>query len=381
MMRIAAAALFWIAIALIQKFNWDLGLYKAIAMAAVLAALPFATTLARARARRPAGAASRLVIGASLALLALQVGYALKEMRHPGLIDAATSTLAARETLAAGMNPYAVPLDASGAAQLGSTDFAGYKYLPMTIAAYAPLGAALGERGIVLTNLLLHLATLWLVFRLASDMAGSAAAWRAGLLYLSLPMVPFQLFAKGIVDPVAIVPMLAALLLVARHAALAGLCIGLSLAAKLLPGALVLLCCLPDGRRARLGYALGVAVGLLPILPFLMADPRALFDNIVLFNLLRPADSTSWLFFVPPMFGTLAHLALATFLIASLIRVWRRAPPLAARSGLGAALILATILAGPIAHHNYQLWWLPLMAAVLGAALAPRAGAAARQFS
>ena len=41
------------------------------------------------------------------------------------------------------------------------------------------------------------------------------------------------------------------------------------------------------------------------------------------------------------------------------------------RTGLGIALILATILAGPAAHHNYQLWWLPLAAAMLGAALVP----------
>jgi hypothetical protein len=35
-------------------------------------------------------------------------------------------------------------------------------------------------------------------------------------------------------------------------------------------------------------------------------------------------------------------------------------------------LILAAILAGPAAHHNYQLWWLPLLAALLGAALMPQ---------
>jgi uncharacterized membrane protein len=165
------------------------------------------------------------------------------------------------------------------------------------------------------------------------------------------------------------VPLLAALLLVERNGALAGLCVGLSISAKLLPGALFLPCCLPAAPRARLGYGIGVAAGVLPILPFLMAEPRALLDNIVIFNLLRPADSTSWLFFAPPALATLAHLALGALLIASIVGVWRGAPRLAARCGLGATLILATLLAGPIAHHNYQLWWLPLMAALLGAAI------------
>jgi hypothetical protein len=372
MMRIGGAVLFWIAVALIQKFNWDLGIYKALVMAVLLGALPVAAIAARDRARTGSDKAPGLLVGAVAALLLLQTGYALKETRHPGLIDTATTTLAATETLAAGANPYAARLDASAATQLGDERFAGYKYLPMTIAGYAPLGAALGERGVVLTNLLLHLATVWLVFRLAGEMAGPGAGWLAALLYLSLPMVPFQLFAKGVVDPVAVVPLLAALLLVERNAAAAGLCVGLSLSAKLLPGALLLPCCLPAASRARLAYTLGIAVGLVPILPFVIADPRALFDNIVVFNLLRPADSTSWLFFAPAWFATLAHLALAGLLIASLVRIWRRPPALALRCGLGAALILATILAGPVAHHNYQLWWLPLMAALIGAVIGRR---------
>jgi hypothetical protein len=38
---------------------------------------------------------------------------------------------------------------------------------------------------------------------------------------------------------------------------------------------------------------------------------------------------------------------------------------------MAVALILATLLAAPAVHHNYQLWWLPLACALLGAALAP----------
>jgi hypothetical protein len=39
---------------------------------------------------------------------------------------------------------------------------------------------------------------------------------------------------------------------------------------------------------------------------------------------------------------------------------------------MAVALILASLIAAPAVHHNYQLWWLPLGCALLGAALAPQ---------
>jgi hypothetical protein len=396
--RLAVALLFWIAVGLIQKFNWGMGGAKALVMLALLLATPFvAAAVERARRARssaphltprcagppspPLGGGEgwgevgvrspRLLAFAAAALLVLQTGYALKELRHPSLIDAATTTLASGALLRAGTDPYAAPVDAVAAAQTGAR-FAGYKYLPVTLVGYLPLGAPLGERGIVLANLLLHLATVWLVFRLAIALAGAPAAGAiAALLYLALPLVPFQLFAKGDTDPVAVVPMIAALLLFERRALLAGFCLGLSLAAKLLPAALLLPCCLPATPRARAAYALGLCLGVLPLLPFLLWSPAAFLDNIVVFNLLRPPDSTSWLMGMPALLGMLVHALAGACYIGVAVFVWRRAPSLAVRTGLAVALILAAILAGPAAHHNYQLWWLPLAAALLGATLAP----------
>ena len=39
------------------------------------------------------------------------------------------------------------------------------------------------------------------------------------------------------------------------------------------------------------------------------------------------------------------------------------------RCGIGAVVILAALLSGPVVHNNYQLWWLPLFAVVLAAIL------------
>jgi uncharacterized membrane protein len=303
-------------------------------------------------------------------LLVLQVGYALKELRHPSLIDAATTTLAAGELLRGGANPYTTAVDPAAIALAEDQRFGGYKYLPVMIAAYLPLGAPLGERGIVATNLLLALATAGLVFALTRAMAGARAAWLALLLYLSVPLVPFQLFAKGATDLVAVLPLLAALYLADRRAGVAGFCLGLSLAAKPLPGVLLLPCCLPALPQQRRAYAVGIAAGLAPVLPFVLWSPGALFDEVLRFNLVRPADSTSWLFWAPPLAATLAHAVLALLYLAAAAWFWLRPPSAVRRMGAAAVLILAAILAAPAAHHNYQLWWLPLAAPLLAAALA-----------
>jgi hypothetical protein len=106
--------------------------------------------------------------------------------------------------------------------------------------------------------------------------------------------------------------------------------------------------------------------------PFALWAPAAFLDNIVLFNLVRPADSTSWLFAFPGM-RPVAAAAMAALYLAALAAAWLHPlATLAGRSGLAVALILASLIAAPAVHHNYQLWWLPLGCALLGAALAPR---------
>lgn len=371
-MSAAGAVLFWAAVGLLQKFNWGLGVWKALVLAALLAAVPLVVAQAERGSAAPDRPPSRLLKASALALLLAHAGYAVAKLHHPSLIDAATLTIAEGQDLHAGKNPYASQRDAEAAAGTHDARFAGYKYLPVTLAAYLPLGA-LAARGIVLTNLVLQLAVVGLIFGLGAALASASAGWIAMLLYLSLPLVPFQLFAKGALDLVAVVPLLAALLLVSRRKpALGGFCLGLSLSAKLLPGALILPCALPGRGRNRLLYAAGMAVGLLPVVPFALWAPAAFVDNIVLFNLVRPVDSTSWLFSFPSA-RPLAAAAMAAFYLTALAVAWLRPQAtLARRCGMAVALMLATLLTAPAVHHNYLLWWLPLACALLGAALAPR---------
>jgi hypothetical protein len=358
------AALFWLAVGLVQIFNWsESGPWKGLVLLALLVSVPAVLRiLRRPVADAPAG---RLLLALVIALAALELVYGTVRLVHPRLIDMATTTLAAGHAMLAGQNPYTVPIDPELAGAFG-----GYKYLPVMPAIYLPLGLALGARGVLVTNLLLQVATIVLMLGIGRRIGATRAGAIGAVLYLSLPLVAEQLFAKGATDLAAVVPLLLAFFTFGRSDFLSGLCTGLSIAAKLFPGVAFAPCLLPAGRLARVRYALGIAVGLLPVLPYALAAPTAFYDNIILFNTIRPPDATSWLAFAPAGAAVAARSIVATLAVAIVVHVWHRPPNIAVRCALAAALTLAAILAAPTAHHNYQLWWLPFYALALGTVLA-----------
>jgi hypothetical protein len=361
--RLVVAAVFWLAVGLVQTFNWgEAGPWKALALLALLAAVPAMLVVLRRPGldTRP----RRVLLALVIAFAALELIYGAVRLVHPRLIDMATTTLAAAHAMLAGQNPYASPIDP----ELGGA-FAGYKYLPVMPAIYLPLGLLLGARGVLVTNMILQGATAALMLALGPRIGSRRAGTIAAALYLSLPLVAQQLFAKGATDLAAVVPLLVAFVAFGRSDFLSGLCVGLSVAAKLFPGAAFVPCLVPPGNAARLRYGLGLVIGLLPILPYAIAAPAALYDNIVLFNAIRPPDSTSWLAFAPAGAAAAARSIFVALALAVAVHVWRRLPDLAARCALAAALTLAAILAAPTAHNNYQLWVLPFYALALGATL------------
>ena len=110
-------------------------------------------------------------------------------------------------------------------------------------------------------------------------------------------------------------------------------------------------------------------------MPYVAGAPQAFFDNIVIFNALRPSDESSWLPTMPAAVSWLAHGALIALLLATAIGVWRRPPTLFVRAGLATILMLAALLLGPSPHQNYHLWWLPLYSVLLAVTLTSRARA------
>jgi len=357
-LKLGAIAAFWLAVGLVQIFNWEGGVAKGAVMLVLLLAMPFIIAAARGSPSPVDPGLARAIDIAAVVVLIVDIAYLLARIIHPHLIDVPLTTLAAIDAVLHGQNPYALPLDTGPEA----AGYAGYKYLPVMIFAYLPLGTPLGQRGVLLTNLALLLGCLWLMRHLARSNL-------APLLFLMLPIMVQQIFAKGATDLVTVIPLLAAVALWERGAFVVGICVGLSIAAKPIPGGLFVACFVPAEHRWR--YAAGIAVGMLPILPFLIASPRDLIANTILFNLARLPDATSWLYGASPAMLVAAKLVLIALFVAVVAFVWRQKPPLAARCGLGAALTLAALLCGPGAHHNYQLWWLPFYAVTLSLALVP----------
>ncbi|HLJ20417.1 MAG TPA: glycosyltransferase 87 family protein [Stellaceae bacterium] len=362
------ALLFWAGAGLVQEFNRK-GIPEAVVLLCFLGgALAMMRIGDRPAAGENAALAHALLIGI-VVLVVCQLGYAGARLWHPRVGDITHATWAGSEAMLSGQNPYTALVDRDGLQALGPR-FQGFKYLPLMGWAYVPLGLPFGDRGLLATTLLMQVATAVLVWRLARAMGNDTAGRIAVCLYLAVPLVALQAISKADNDPVAVVPLLLALLCWERRPGMAGLLVGLSIAAKLTPGVLFLACLLPALPAARWRYALGVAVGCIPVLPYALEAPRAFFDNIVAFNALRSSDASSWLHAMPADVAGAAHAALGLLLLAVAIAVWRRPPTLFVRCGLCVVLMLAALLLGPSPHQNYHLWWLPVYCVLVSVWLA-----------
>jgi hypothetical protein len=372
---ILAELLFSLTVFALQKVPRGWGGTTFVLVCLVMAALPLLVMLARGSSAPPSRTTGTLLTWGIVLVAAAQVAFAVAMLVKPKVLDIGETTLAAALATVAGHNPYAMPIDAAGGGITDADRFHGYKYLPMMIVVYAPLSLALGIRGIIVTNIVLQALTAALARSIAQLIAGRFAGLAAALLYLSLPFVAHQVFTRGVTDLAPVVLLLAALRFADERPGWAGLMVGLSISTKLIPGIVMLPCALP-ARGERRRYALGVLAGLLPIVPFAATAPDAFAANVVLFNLVRPIDDTSWLLGLSPLAIAAARVAAVALLAAIAVRIWRHTPRLDERCLLAALAILAVFAVGPGMHHNYCLWFLPPLA-ILAASAAMGAAAAA----
>jgi len=333
------------------------------AEAAVAVAIAATPLIVQALGIRSPIALNRLpaVLAALCVALAVnRLRIALGFLHHPDMEDIGRTTIAAVHTVFAGHNPYAVPIDLHPE----YPDYPGYKYLPMMIAAYAPLVSAFDDAGLRLTNLILDAALSVAMFFSARRIGGPVAGLLAVIAWLMLPILPPDIYNHGVTDLAPVLPLVVALVLAETRLGRAGLLIGLSIAAKLFPGLLMALCCL---RRRHVGfYLLGGIVGILPAVAFYLWDPADFTRNVFLFILSRPMDETSWMFGLPPIVPMLAKLAYFLFLLAILAYLVVATPGMVRRCGLIVLCVVGALLTGPDAHNNYMIWWAPFFCILLG---------------
>jgi len=278
------------------------------------------------------------------------------------LPDVAATTLAAAQTAARNQNFYTTAIDHVAKREVGPA-FGGYKYLPVMPLVYGPLGLTLGNAGMLLTNLLLDFATAALIFLAARRDGGRAAGLLAVAAYLSLPLVLGVLYAKFATDLLPVLLLLGSLLANERRPLFAGLLLGLSVSSKLLPGLAALPACVPP--RGRGAFGLGFAVGLLPTLIAWFSAPRDFIDNIILFNALRPVDTTSWMWGLAPQVSEVGRMAFALLWLVLAIFAVRYATSVTTRSSLIVLLLVTVMLGGPAVHQNYILWLMPFLCIAL----------------
>jgi len=226
---------------------------------------------------------------------------------------------------------------------------------------------------LLITNLVLDVLLLVLVYAVGRRLASPATGLFAVLLYLLVPLIPRELFISGSTDIAAVVFLLASILFFGKRPLLAGFLIGASLATKPFPGLFFALSFFPHaGRRHYVG---GVLLGMIPMIVFLVASPGAFVANTLLFGtVIRSVDPTSWQYGLWRPLGVVAGGLFFGALVAAAAYVLLRRPTVIVRLSLYVALVIGALLSGPVNHGNYQIWWIPFLVVLVAVVVSRRWG-------
>lgn len=233
----------------------------------------------------------------------------------------------------------------------------GFKYGPAMLAFYWPFIAAFGAAGIPISHLLLFLFTVAAIGSWARAQRG-AAFWTALAIapFVLTPHIATNVLAQGHLDMFPTLLCLLAVIAAERlQYAVAGCALGMSIAAKFLPGLLFVPLLLGGPWWS---IALALAIPLACFAPFAMSDWTGLRHNLG-YPFFRDPDSTALMFSLsgPPVWIVrLAAIAvIAWLLLRAQRRHWARGETLEWIVGAQLA-ILAT---GSTLHNNYLVWLLP----------------------
>ena len=252
----------------------------------------------------------------------------------------------------------------------------GYKYGPVLLVAYYPFVFVFDQAGIFVAHV------MWLLVLVVVLWHCNIHWLRGRWLLLGIPFavlfIPPHLrhnvlfCSASDLIPITLA-MIAMDLLQHRKFEWGAFVLGLSAVAKLLPAVLFAPLLLAAGSLRPMALFFGVVLSC--FLPFVLWDATGVWNNIVLFNLVRPTDSTSLMHYLVPGLG-LAVIFMAGGSLLGLLMFLNRHhwPPLGQWHYLVVVLILAC-LCGKIFHNNYLVWLLPVLGtyalALIGGLAAP----------
>jgi len=238
----------------------------------------------------------------------------------------------------------------------------GFKYGPAMLAFYWPFLAAFGALGIPIAHLLLFLITL-------VTLAWWARTERSVVFWTALAIAPFVLtphVATNILDQghLDLFPTLLCLMGVIAFGrsryVVAACAIGVSIAAKLLPG-LAFVPLLFAGPWW--SVALTLAIPIVCLAPFAADDWTGLRHNIG-YPLTRDPDSTALMYSLPGPLAWIVRLAVLGVIGWLLLRAQRRQWARGETLDWIVGAQLAILAAGATLHNNYLVWLLPYFGAL-----------------
>ncbi len=240
----------------------------------------------------------------------------------------------------------------------------GYRYGPAMVASYVPLVLLLGRGGEYVTHLFFLVAILGAMAVLLRERAREALVM-ACVVLLGQSVLRFDTLYHSDCDLIPTARMLWALVAFEQGRSFtAGALTGLTLAAKIFPAAFLLPLLIGSGVKRSHALAGFLVVSALAWAPAFAIDGMGVWDNVVRFNLDRPADSTALAFFAP---GWVMWMVRVAVVALCAFAFWRFVlgpgqlePMLFVAISIGSFLLITKVF-----HNNYVVWWLPVVGVVL----------------
>jgi hypothetical protein len=363
---LAYAAIF----ALFHRFDWGqpvvkLACFEALFILILLGSVRLADADARPSDR---GLTVELVVASAILGWELVRTYGLfKTGFLTGMNDLGQTTEeAVRSVFVLHENPYLRDI-----AKIGDDPaFFGFKYGPGMILGYGLSWVWPGGIGLKISNLVYLVVTTVLVAWLATteDLFRSRhriLRWTPAVVGASMVLLPerlfHEIFNQGAVDMFPVMLLVATVACVRRHRWLiAGCMLGLSFSAKFSPAVFLLV--LFFRQRISRRFLVGLALGLLPFVPFLLWNAPALVRNVFLFHSKKSFDTTSLYSVTPAELHYLFSLfQLCAVTIAVAIH-FKRSPEVRSLITTFAMLLIAIEVSYREIHGNHLIWFVPIAA-------------------
>lgn len=238
----------------------------------------------------------------------------------------------------------------------------GAKYGPVTLLGYYPFIKMAGKAGIFWAHLVFFLLLVTIVALLAWRLSNKNIALTC--LGLSIILLPSHIRWNTLTLSASdLLPSILSLLFLTFHLQkkpfFASLFLGLAISSKLIPGILFLPFLLSYPKKY---WPITPAIISACFLPFLALDANGFINNIIIFNSVRPTDSTALFHYLPAFAKALTMIIVFTTLIWTFWILHKNKY----QTELSLLfLILAStglFLVAKIFHNNYLVWFLPLIA-------------------